>query len=409
MKKTKLLWISDDIRLISGVALQSRKLLEGLNRTGRYDVIEIAGSLIQQPPQPVMFNGIKLYPSPDGYGNQNLLRYIVQQEKPDIMVAFSDPRFFIWLFMMDNEIRPTTKLLFYHTWDNAPFPRFNLAWYHSVDQVVMLSKFSHELMQTNGVDNEFIPHGMDPSEFYPLAEEIRRKEREALLANVPMKDTDFIVFFNNRNITRKRPADVMEAFRRFQQKHPKALLLMNTQPLDKDGTDIVSVYSDVMGIGTPVVFNFQQVPSERLNALYNIADVTINIAYNEGFGLCVAESLCAGTPAIVTGTGGMPEQVNTADGPAGVVLPPVVQEMYGVPGMAYIYRDFVSYDQIEEALGIAYEGTKKGTWKSVEGPRGRDHIIQNYHIDQTIRKWDELIQREIAKPISYKPWRLDQY
>ena len=42
--------------------------------------------------------------------------------------------------------------------------------------------------------------------------------------------------------------------------------------------------------------------------LYNMADVTINIASNEGFGLGTAESLMAGVPIIVNVTGGLQDQ-----------------------------------------------------------------------------------------------------
>ena len=43
--------------------------------------------------------------------------------------------------------------------------------------------------------------------------------------------------------------------------------------------------------------------------MYNMVDVTINMASNEGFGLGTAESLKAGTPIIVNVTGGMQDQV----------------------------------------------------------------------------------------------------
>ena len=45
-----------------------------------------------------------------------------------------------------------------------------------------------------------------------------------------------------------------------------------------------------------------------MNYLYNIADVTINIASNEGFGLGTCESLMSGTPIIVNVTGGLQDQ-----------------------------------------------------------------------------------------------------
>ena len=47
---------------------------------------------------------------------------------------------------------------------------------------------------------------------------------------------------------------------------------------------------------------------KNLIYLYNIADVTVNMASNEGFGLSGAESLIAGTPIINNVTGGLQDQ-----------------------------------------------------------------------------------------------------
>jgi glycosyltransferase involved in cell wall biosynthesis len=407
VNKTKVVLLSDDCRLFSGVAIQSKKLLKGLLRTGRYDLVQIAGSMVQQRPEPLDYEGIKLYPSSDGYGNPSLIKQVISFEKPDVFIAFSDPRFFAHLFMMDNEVRPVTRLIFYHTWDNEPFPKFNMPWYSACDEIVMLSHYSYELMKSGGLDCQFIPHGMDPSEFYPLDPRRVSQERAGLLAQSKSQgnDVNFVIFYNNRNIWRKRPGDVMNIFREFSKRHPDVMLLMNTAPVDRDGTDLIGVLNDVNVTPAPIIFNFNPLPSEKLNVLYNVADVTINISYNEGFGLCVAESLCAGTPVIATRTGGMPEQVRTEGGDAGIMLEPHVRELFGVPGASYIYRDYVSYDQTLAALEEAYQKSKLPEWKRL-GQLGRDHIIASYHIDNTIRKWDELIQTTLAKPSTYKPWRL---
>jgi glycosyltransferase involved in cell wall biosynthesis len=45
-----------------------------------------------------------------------------------------------------------------------------------------------------------------------------------------------------------------------------------------------------------------------MDFLYNIADVQVNIASNEGFGLGTAEAVMAGTPIIVNVTGGLQDQ-----------------------------------------------------------------------------------------------------
>jgi len=82
---------------------------------------------------------------------------------------------------------------------------------------------------------------------------------------------------------------------------------MHTQPVDENGTDLPKVVLD----NAPecnVLFDTGRWNEEQLNYLYNIADVTINVASNEGFGLATAESIMAGTPIIVNVTGGMQDQ-----------------------------------------------------------------------------------------------------
>jgi len=407
MGKIKLLVISDDIRMPSGVGIQAYKLLTGLLKTGEYDIVEIAGSLFPYKRiEPIIYKGIKLYPVSNGYGDQNIVRQILNIEKPDILLAFSDPRFFYYLFLIDNEFRTNTKLILYHTWDNEPFPKFNLPWYSACDKIVMLSKFSYDLLSKNGVGCEFIPHGCDPSEFYPLPEDILKTEKDKICTLTGKEHIDFIIFWNNRNITRKRPGDVLYVFKEFYKDHPNSFLLLNTVPIDKDGTDLVHLYTDLNMNSSPIIFNFDRVTSDKLNLFYNVSDVTLNISYNEGFGLCVLESLCAGTPVIATRTGGMTEQIeNSSENKQfGALLEPEVRELYGIPGAPYIFRDFVSYDKILNALDKAYKLKKEGNLKKL-GLEGREYVIKNFNIDNTIKKFDELLHEVYNSPITFKKWK----
>jgi len=405
LDKIKILFVTDDIRMSTGVGIQASKLMQGLHKSGKYVVSSIAGSLIKQPPQPVIYKDIKLYPTSDAYGNPNLLRVVMNIEKPDILVLFSDPRFFNYIFAMDNEIRPKTKIVLYHTWDNAPFPKFNLPYYAACDSIVMISDFSHKLLQSNGVDNVHIAHGQDPAEFYPMEQSERRKVREDFLRFINKPDTDFIVFWNNRNISRKRPGDVVNSFLEFYKSHPHSLLIMNTAAVDPEGTDIATLIKDLNQVNAPIVLNQQRVATPQINAFYNIADVTLNIAHSEGFGLCVSESLSAGTPCIVVSTGGMTEQMHDHGTTFGTLLEPEVQEMFGVIQAPYIYRDYVSVRSIVEALSDAYHKQKAGIWKSTLGVKGKEYMNKNYHIDSTIKKWDDHLQEVFATPNMFKRYR----
>jgi len=116
----------------------------------------------------------------------------------------------------------------------------------------------------------------------------------------------------NRNIKRKQPSDVIWAFSKFvdglpQEDKDKVCLVMHTAPIDQNGTDLFKV-AETLAPGCDIKFSDQRITQEQLNLLYNISDVTINIAGNEGFGLVTAESVMAGTPTIVNVTGGLQDQ-----------------------------------------------------------------------------------------------------
>ena len=83
---------------------------------------------------------------------------------------------------------------------------------------------------------------------------------------------------------------------------------MHTSPVDQNGTDLYSV-ANTLAPECNVQFVTNKIESTALNELYNISDVTINIANNEGFGLTTAESIMAGTPIIANVTGGLQDQM----------------------------------------------------------------------------------------------------
>jgi len=56
------------------------------------------------------------------------------------------------------------------------------------------------------------------------------------------------------------------------------------------------------------LFDEKVISGNQLNILYNNADVVVNMASNEGFGLGTAEAVSAGTPIVVNVTGGMQDQ-----------------------------------------------------------------------------------------------------
>jgi len=79
---------------------------------------------------------------------------------------------------------------------------------------------------------------------------------------------------------------------------------MHTPALDPNGTDLRAVKSMVCP-DYNIKFSEKHLSETEMMFMYNIADVTINIASNEGFGLSGAESLMCGTPILNNITGGL--------------------------------------------------------------------------------------------------------
>jgi glycosyltransferase involved in cell wall biosynthesis len=96
-------------------------------------------------------------------------------------------------------------------------------------------------------------------------------------------------------------------------------MLMHTTPVDENGTDLPKVAEHLMPDAN-IIFAPNRYTETELNYLYNLADVTINLASNEGFGLATAESVMAGTPIIVTVTGGLQDQCGFREKGSGKLL-----------------------------------------------------------------------------------------
>jgi glycosyltransferase involved in cell wall biosynthesis len=330
MAKKKILLLSDDLRMSSGVGTMSKEFV--LGSIQHYDWVQIGGA-IKHPEEGKVVNmdetaqnesGVKdakltIYPI-NGYGNQELLRAILARENPDAILHYTDPRFWRWLYEMEHEIRQEIPIFYYNIWDDWPAPQYNELFYESCDLIMNISKQTYAIVKDVWTKNPpedwqvtYLPHGVSTKYFYPIS--IFDKEYESV-KNMKQQLTDdnieFVLFYNNRNIRRKMPGDVVLAYKTFcdmlpKEEADKCALLMHTQPIDDNGTDLPAVVKDICP-ELKVYFSDSKLEPNQLNWLYNIADVTVNIASNEGFGLGTCESLMAGTPIILNVTGGLQDQ-----------------------------------------------------------------------------------------------------
>lgn len=332
MSKKKILLLSDDLRMSSGVGTMSREFVKGTLH--KYDWVQIAGA-IKHPDKGKVFDlsadvkkeleletapYLKVYPT-DGYGNPDMLREIISIEKPDAIMIYTDPRFWIWLFQMEHELRQNIPIFYYNIWDDLPYPRWNENYYESCDLIMNISKQTHNIVQNvcerkerTDVDSTYIPHGINNQNFFPMTKEQKQEDKYLDFKKNAVKgvDRDFVLFYNARNIKRKMVGDIILSYNKFcgmlpKEKADKCLLIMHTTPIDNNGTHLPNVVKELCPNGD-VAFSDQKLSDEALNYLYNIADCTVLISSNEGFGLSGAESIICGTPVILNVTGGMQDQ-----------------------------------------------------------------------------------------------------
>jgi hypothetical protein len=398
-QRKTILFLSDDMRVHSGVAIMSHEIVEGTCHY--YNWIQV-GAAVNHPDVGKMIDyseeiqkktgvkdaSVKIIPY-HGYGDSRILRGILQNEKIDGILHFTDPRYWVWLYNLEHEIRQHIPLMFYAIWDNVPYPYYNENYYRSCDWIGTISKQTYNIVkQVIRKDKRepwqlsYVPHGINPKKFYKITDEVELEEltkvREQLFRG---KDIQFSVLYNSRNIIRKQTSDVLLAFNHFVQKltpeeRDKVILIMHTQPVDDHGTDLPKVIIDVVP-DINVVFSNFRIETTILNQLYNIADVTINIASNEGFGLGTAESLMAETPIIVNVTGGLQDQCGFKDehgeyldpekhfnyewgtnhdgrykdhGEWATPLFPVSRSLKGSPVTPYIYDDRCDWEEAGEAI-----------------------------------------------------------
>jgi len=329
MSKKKILLLSDDLRMSSGVGTMSKEFV--LGTAHHYDWVQVGGAIKHPEAGKVVDmnksiqeeTGVKdasltIYPI-SGYGSPEILREILNREKPDAILHYTDPRFWRWLYEMEHEVRQEMPIFYYNIWDDWPAPKYNEFYYECCDLIMNISKQTYAIVKdvwkTNPPEDwqvTYLPHGVS-DKFYPInIFDEEYKEVEKLRQQLTEDNVDFIVFFNNRNIRRKMPGDIILAFKTFcdmlpKEKADKCALLMHTQPRDENGTDLPEVAKQIAP-GCKVYFSEKKLETRQLNWLYNMVDITINIASNEGFGLGTCESLMAGTPIIVNVTGGLQDQ-----------------------------------------------------------------------------------------------------
>ena len=421
-QRKKIIIICDDIRVHSGVATVAKEIVT--HTCGHFNWVNIGGA-INHPDKGKVLDlskdsgltqgiedaSVKLY-AVNGYGTDDELRQVMELEKPDAILLFTDPRYFTHVFNMEDDIRKKCPIAYINIWDDYPAPRYNQAFYESCDLLMGISKQTKNINELvlSDCDNskrvfKYVPHGLNHKDYFPIDKKHDSyKEMQMFRNNIFRGDeVNYVLFFNSRNIRRKQIPDTMVAFRSFLDTLPleeakKCRMVLHTEVVTDHGTDLEAVRELLFdeSYGQCVVFSLNKLPRQHLNFLYNIADAQVLLTSNEGWGLTLTESMLAGTPFIANVTGGMQDQMRFIDengkwfepspeipsnhkgtykehGEWAFPVYPTSRSIQGSPPTPYIYDDRCAWEDAADRYKEVYNLTREE--RKAKGLKGREWAL----------------------------------
>ena len=416
-KRKKIMLICDDIRVHSGIATVGREVV--IHTAQHFNWVNIGGA-INHPEMGKRLDlsqstndttGLKdssviMYPVHD-YGNPDILRQLIQLEKPDAIMLITDPRYFVWLFSMENEIRKSIPITYLNIWDDYPAPHYNKAFYEACDLLMGISKQTvniNKLVLREKAANKiikYVPHGLNHEIFKPMDKnDSQLKEFKKTLFKG--KEYDFALLFNSRNIRRKQIPDTILAYKYFidslpVEKAKKCALVLHTERVSDHGTDLDAVIELLCNDEKyNIIFTDAKYDPTAMNLLYNSTDCQILLTSNEGWGLSLTEAILCGNPIIANTTGGMQDQMRFEDENGNWFTPsskipsnhrgtykkhgewafpvyPVTRTLVGSPPTPYIWDDLCKAEDAAQRIREVYNLTPEE--RKARGLKGREWAI----------------------------------
>lgn len=257
---------------------------------------------------------------------------------------------------------------------------------------LVYSRFGERMVNDAGMDCTYVPHGIDTAVFKPL-------DRDEMRQRLNFPDTFIVgmVAANKGWPSRKAFPEAIEAFARFNRKHPDSILYLHTVRGEFGEAETVNLpelcQMHGLEVGKNVHFPDQYqlligYPDEYMNGLYNSFDVLLSPSLGEGFGLPIVEAQAAGCPVIVGDWTAMSELCLS-----GWKIPKECATPLYTLGAAYQFIPHVG--AIVDALEQAYRSTQ--TTRDTAAKRARiydaDRVTEKYwkpalqEIEEAIGEW----------------------
>lgn len=376
----KILWSANAVHVNSGYGVQTRHVVEGLQRLGHEVALAptfgIQGGAVE-------IGGMRVYPPWREKVGQDVLGAHAKHFGADLLITLYD----IWTFNADFAAGLKKPWACWFPQDSYPPCATVVERAMQADYPIAMSKFGVESMREQGVDCHYIPHGCSVDIYEPLDRaECRRELR--------LPEDKFIVLMvaaNQSFPSRKAFPECLAAFKQFHLIYPDSLLYLHTTRKPRgqawDGVELdILVHS--LGLDDCVKFTEEYslvlgLPDTEMAKIYNAADVLLSASMGEGFGIPIIEAQACGLPVITTKFSSMTELTfNGATVAPAQLAWTALNTWMAVP----------SIDSIVQALECIQIRARSEPEKHLKAAKeGRQAIIEDYSWPVVMEHWHEFL------------------
>jgi len=324
------------------------------------------------------YDDFTIYPGArDGFGN-DIVGYHARHFNADLVITLTDS----WVF------RPMAmKNIPWVAWtpiDHDPVPPGVVqALKQGYSVPVAYSRFGEDRLREAGLAPLYVPHACHQEFFVHMDKRQARK-------NLGLPLDAYIVGMvgiNQSSPNRKSYPQSLEAFKRFQDRHPEAFLYMHTRLNSGFGLNLEKLieHLDIDNDSYKVPDPYQLLLGEsesKLNEIYSAFDVFLCPYMGEGFGIPIIEAQASGTPIVTTNFSTMPELCFFGELIEGEPYYTTQSSFQRLPAVEQIVEG------LEKVYNYDSDTLKKGR------ARARRGIRRHYHPDTvTTEHWGPVLEK----------------
>lgn len=385
-ERMRILWHSNAPWTATGYGVQTRLFAPRLKELGHEVTISafygLEGATIN-------WQGIPVYPRAFHPYGMDVIATHAAETKADIVITLVDA----WVLDHQRISQTGARWVPWFPVDHDPLPAQVKDAVKHAFQPIVYAKHAEASAKQAGLDVRYVPHGVDTAVYAPTPKsEARRK------LGIPEDAFVIGMVAANKGLpSRKALPSQFEAFARFRERHPEALLYLHTHlGTEMQGLDIGGVlravgvpdeavrvcdqYRNILGYADPV-----------MAAIYSTFDVLSSATMGEGFGVPIIEAQACGVPVIVGGWTAMPELVGS-----GWIIAQDKAERMLTPMHAYQYLPRT------DALLDAYESAWEARGDASLREQAREFAMQYDASRVTSEHWAPVLD-EIAERLTEGP------